>query len=74
MKRITVLLLFILFSLGTFAQFELRGRVVDSETKEPLAFVNIKINDGKYGGTTDIDGRFNLKSNQTIHLLSFSYV
>ena len=39
-----------------------------------MAFVNIKINDGKYGGTTDIDGRFNLKSNQTIHLLSFSYV
>ncbi|MBC34486.1 MAG: hypothetical protein CL663_00365 [Bacteroidetes bacterium] len=75
MKRLSVFVLFILFALSSVAQiYELKGKVIDSETKEPLAFVNIKINDGKYGGTTDIDGKFNLRSDQKIHLLSFSYI
>lgn len=50
------------------------GRVNDSATLEPLAFVNIVINDGRQGGMTDIDGRFTLESREPIRFLRFSYV
>ena len=54
--------------------YSVRGKVMDKVTREPLAFVNILINDGKYGGTTDIDGSFKLSSSTKIHTLKFSYV
>ncbi len=50
------------------------GKVEDEVTREALAFVNILINDGPYGGTTDIDGKFSLRSKSAIHTLKFSYV
>jgi len=50
------------------------GKVVDSRTKEPLAFVNIIINNSFYGGTSDIDGKFRLRSSQTPKTLKLSYV
>lgn len=50
------------------------GKVVDSKTMEPLAFVNIVINKSMNGGTTDIDGKFKLRSNEKIHHLHLSYV
>lgn len=74
-KRLLLFGLFIFISLqGTAQIFEIKGKVVDSESKEPLAFVNITINDSRYGGTTDIDGVFSLLSNQKIHLLKFTYI
>jgi len=55
--------------------YNISGKVIDSKTKAPLAFVNIIINnDGFAGGTTDIDGKFNLKYSQKIRILSLSYV
>lgn len=54
--------------------YRITGTVVDSKTREPLAFVNIVINSGNLGGTTDIDGRFRLRSNQRIRTLKLSYV
>ena len=50
------------------------GRICDSATFEPLAFVNIVINNGQQGGVSDIDGRFRLSSGEPIKFLSFSYV
>ncbi len=75
MFRITNL--FLLFSFPfilSSQEYFVGGRVSDSATAEPLAFVNIVINDGKQGGVTDIDGRFTLTSNDRIHTLGFSYV
>ncbi len=42
---------------------ELRGKLTDSETKEPLPFVNIVIQAGErqIGGTSDFDGNYTLK-------------
>jgi hypothetical protein len=75
LSRLFLFVFFILISGLTLAQpYQVKGKVVDSKTKEPLAFVNITINDGRYGGTTDIDGVFSLHSNQKIHLLNFSYI
>lgn len=75
LMRITILIFIIGFCFNGSAQkFSVGGKVVDSSTGEPLAFVNIIINDGKHGGATDIDGKFNLKYPQKIHSLTFSYV
>jgi len=55
--------------------FSVKGTVVDSLTKQKLAFVNIIVNDdGTLGTTTDIDGKFSIKSNYEIKTLTFSYV
>ncbi len=54
--------------------FTVRGRIIDADTKAPLAFVNIIINDSKRGGTTDIDGKFFFSSPSEIHTLHMSYV
>jgi hypothetical protein len=69
-----ILISLLLFSFGFAQDFEAKGKVVDSKSNEPLAFVNIIVNDGKYGGATDIDGSFHIKSNEEIHSLIFSYV
>jgi hypothetical protein len=54
--------------------YSVSGKVTDSKTKEPLAFVNIVINNSQNGGTTDIDGKFNLQSDVPIRKLQLSYV
>lgn len=65
----------IIFYTSAFAQqFKLSGYVVDSSTQEPLAFVNILVNDSKQGGMTDIDGHFTLNSVEPFTKLSLSYV
>ena len=38
------------------------GKVIDSETKEVLPFVNIRIGSSQNGFTTDIDGIFEYES------------
>jgi hypothetical protein len=52
----------------------LKGIVSDANTGVPLAFVNISINEGTFGGTTDIDGRFELKTQTKITSVQFSYL
>lgn len=65
----------LLWSPALFPQgYIIHGMVNDSLTREPLAFVNIVMNDGKHGGVTDIDGRFRLLSEEPVRKLSFSYV
>lgn len=61
MKNLT--LLFILFSLPFlgFSQTGLVvGKVTDSQTKEPLPFCNVFINNTTIATTTDLDGNFTL--------------
>ena len=74
--RVFLLLLLFLYSFSSFSQdsFTVSGKVVDSKTKEPLAFVNIVINNSLYGGTTNIDGKFRLRSANTVRFLQLSYV
>lgn len=76
MKRILFLIFFISTTFfGLYSQsFIIEGRVIDSKSKSPLAFVNILINEGKYGGTTDIDGVFRLASVEPVQILKLSYV
>lgn len=54
--------------------YTISGKVIDEYTKEPLAFVNIVANQGKYGVTSSIEGLFTIKSNTPFDSLRFSYV
>lgn len=58
-----------------FSQNKIQGIVLDFTTKEPLAFANITFNDNPVlHVTTDIDGKFNFKSNDEFKKLVCTYV
>ncbi len=69
-------IIFILFiSAGdlVFAE-EIRGRVTDEGSGNPLAFVNILVEGTQRGTMTDIDGYFSIKINEKESRLQLSYV
>ena len=69
-----LLFLFSFLPLVLFGQHQLKGKVIDSKTKEALAFVNIVANNQKVGTTTGIDGTFKLNATKPITNLKLSYV
>lgn len=73
-KTLLSLLFIILINNLSAQQFAVSGHVIDSGTREPLAFVNILVNKSGSGGMTDIDGFFSLKSNEPVTSLNLSYV
>lgn len=70
-----LLLSFLLMAFGQYglAQSFVNGKVLDSKNQEPLAFVNILLDDGNSGISTDIDGKFRLDS-KNFQSLTFSYI
>lgn len=58
-----------------YAQVTLSGKVTDQENGEPLAGVNIRVDNSLSGGTTNGKGEFRIKSlPEGKHKLSFTYV
>ena len=76
LKRFILSLFLTFVGIAANAQvFSISGSVMDSVTKQKLAFVNIIVNDdGTFGTTTDIDGNFSITSRNEIEKLTFSYV
>ncbi len=67
--------LFLILQTAAFSQiYSVRGRVTDEESGEPLAFVCLVINNGKFGAYTDIDGKYLIKSKEKIETIKASYV
>lgn len=50
------------------------GKVFDSETKEPLPFVNIIFKGTRIGTTTDFDGNYLLSTSEKVDSIVFSYI
>lgn len=73
LRQNSLLLLFILFTLGISAQVEISGSVTDSETGDPLIGVNILIVGSAAGTTTDIDGRYSIQLDEKATSLQYSY-
>lgn len=71
--KFSLLFFGVLFYQAAFSQYTLKGKVVDENTKETLAFVNILANQ-KIGVTTNIDGLFTLQSANPITSIKLSYV
>jgi len=75
--KFILLILFLAFiSLNLKAQqtYTISGKVFDAETKEPLAFVNIIQPGTRTGVSTDIDGKFSLRSGHPIETIQLTYV
>jgi hypothetical protein len=51
-----------------------RGRIIDRQTRRPLAFVNITYLASGQGTVSNIDGAFSISPSRKIDFLKFSYV
>lgn len=75
MKKLFVFLFAILFINLSYAQnYQFKGKVIDRNTKKTLPFVAVTIVGENKGVQTDIDGKFNFKTNKQTLLLRFQYV
>lgn len=75
MKQLLTFMAVAITAFPLFAQqFRISGRVLDAETRQPLAFVNIVVNNSNTGGVSDIDGHFAITASEPIEALHFSYV
>ena len=68
---LSILLCFLSLSLFS-QQYSVAGKVTDARNRQPLAFVNIVVNEGQYGGMSDIDGKYEISVPEPIHSLKFS--
>jgi hypothetical protein len=71
-----LLLVFLLFSAETlFGQLHtISGKITDERNRQPLAFVNVVINEGQQGVISDIDGRYTITANEPIQKVKFSSI
>ncbi len=53
---------------------EISGHVLDAKTNEPMPHATIQVSDPKYNATTNDQGKFSLKINPGVYLLTFSFV
>ena len=68
-------LIFFLFSTHSLvAQHTLSGKVTDERNRQPLAFVNVVVNDGLTGGMSDIDGKYEITASEPIRKVKFSSI
>lgn len=73
--RSFLLTAFLLLTTMLSAQdYLVRGKVTDKQLRKPLAFVNIVVNEGQYGGMSDIDGKYEIHSPEPVQTLRFSYL
>ena len=69
-------LVFFLFSAQSlFGQSQtLSGKVTDERNRQPLAFVNVVINEGQRGVISDINGKYEIVSDEPITKVRFSSI
>ena len=70
MLKIASILSFLFISFSVYASNDLeitvKGKVIDKNARESIAGVQIKTNDGKVIGYTDLDGYFEVKINSNL--------
>ena len=72
-NKVSLLFVYFSFILGFHAQ-DLSGLISDADNGDPLAGVNIVVQDQNQGAVTDFDGKFNIENFQSGSTLVFSYV
>jgi len=64
-----------LCQLSSFAQTEVKGKVIDATTKEPISFANIQFKGAPLAGSqTDADGYFNIRVLERVDTMIVSYI
>ena len=71
-----LLLLFFVFSSEILLaqSYTLSGKITDERNRQPLAFVNVVINEGLQGVISDIDGKYEITTNEPILKVKFSSI
>ena len=73
--RILALFPLLLLAETLFSQtFSLSGKITDERNRQPLAFVNVVINEGQIGVISDIDGRYTIRTDEPILKVKFSSI
>lgn len=73
-KKSLGILILILFPIFIFGQVKISGKVVDSDSKEPLVGVYVVIKSSQMGTVTDLDGNYSIELPDGSGTLVFSYV
>ena len=76
LRIITILFFLLTFLTGSlFSQSHtVSGIITDDDNRQPLAFVNVVINEGNQGVISDIDGKYSITSSQPIQKIVFSSI
>lgn len=70
-----LLLLLCLCTSSLLAQSQsIGGRITDERNRQPVAFVNVVVNDGLTGTMSDIDGKYEITASEPIRKISFSCI
>jgi len=72
--KYSLTLLILLLSIISFAQVNIAGIVIDSQTKEPLAYCNVSVHGTNKGTITNADGVFSIRLVVANDALVFSYL
>ena len=72
-NKVSLLFVYFSFILGFHAQ-DLSGLISDADNGDPLAGVNIVVQDQNQGAVSDFDGKFNIENFESGSTLVFSYV
>ena len=74
-KSLVALLFCLGYSLLYLAQTtSVEGRIFDGETGEPLPFVTVSFKGTNEGTTSDIDGRYALRTNERVGRIHISFL
>lgn len=68
------LVVFLFSTKALFAQHYLSGKITDERNRQPLAFVNVVVNDGLQGVISDINGIYEITTNEPILTAKFSSI
>ena len=81
LKRYISVVALSLLSLATFfpslllaQSHTLCGKITDERNRQPLAFVNVVVNEGATGGMSDIDGKYEITASKPIRRVKFSCI
>jgi len=73
MKKNILILLFIIFSVSTFAQVVVSGKVIDADLEQILSGVNITVKGKVDKGTiTDANGKFSIRMDSNADAIEIS--
>ena len=58
MKRVQTIFLSLLIGVSAFAEIQVKGKVIDADSSEPMIGVSVLVKGSTIGTVTDFDGNF----------------
>ncbi len=74
MKKFAVYIFLFFLAITSIYASDIKGQILDSKTKQPLAFVNVGLTNRVKGTTSNEDGLFDLKDCQGSDRIKFSMI